>query len=56
MRCASYDMLSLLPLTVFAQQVPSPPAVAARAYVLVDYNSGGQLYRNLLEGELRVRR
>ncbi|HEX2830370.1 MAG TPA: D-alanyl-D-alanine carboxypeptidase family protein [Burkholderiales bacterium] len=36
-------LLLLLPFSAFAQQVPSPPPIAARAYVLLDYNSGGQL-------------
>ena len=38
-------LLLLLPATLFAQQtaVPNPPPIAAKAFVLVDFNSGGQL-------------
>ena len=36
-------LLLLLPGTLFAQQVPNPPPIAARAFVLVDFNSGRQL-------------
>ena len=38
-------LLLLLPATLHAQQssVPNPPPIAARAFVLVDFNSGGQL-------------
>jgi D-alanyl-D-alanine carboxypeptidase (penicillin-binding protein 5/6) len=38
-------LLLLLPLCAFAQpiSVPNPPSIAAKAYLLIDYNSGGQL-------------
>ena len=36
-------LLLLLPAVVFAQQVQGPPPIAARAYILTDFNSGQQL-------------
>ena len=36
-------LLLLLPASLFAQQLPGLPPIAARAFILSDYNSGGQL-------------
>ncbi len=45
MRFLSALLVLLLPASIFAQQpaIPSPPPIAAKAYVLTDFNSGQNL-------------
>ncbi len=40
-----FALLSLVPLTAIADDIPPPPTLAAKSYVLLDFNSGTALAR-----------